>query len=92
MIDLPDWPACDKPDGYLRIRNGGGFAFFFNSTDREASIELPLDTRADLNGGEPYAVRQLYPVSKNRTNFCRDATTIDLAPHSAYLFEIRPHA
>lgn len=48
VIDLADWPGSGKPDGYLRMKNGKGYAFLFNSADSPGTITIPVKPGARL--------------------------------------------
>lgn len=89
VIDLPDWPSSGRPDGYLRVKNGVGFAFLFNSSDSEQTIAIPLDAEAKLNGNRTYRLEQLYPTPGS-TVIAKSRVSWKLPSHSAFLIAIQP--
>ena len=90
VIDLPDWPGSGKPDGYLRIKDGRGFAFLFNSGSSVQSIQVPLDRTMGLDGQQRYSLRQVFPAGSNQALLSQSNAGFTLAPESAYLIEIAP--
>jgi hypothetical protein len=89
VIDLPDWPSGGNPDGYLRIKNGAGFAFLFNSGDLEQTISIPLSSEVKLDGNRTYRLEQLHPPL-GLTVTAQSRTAWKLPPHSACLIAIQP--
>ena len=89
VIDLPDWPSSGRPDGYLRIRNGTGFAFLFNSADSEQTISIPLRSEVKLDRGRTYRLEQLHPTP-GLTVTARSQASWKLPGHSAFLIAIQP--
>jgi hypothetical protein len=89
VIDLPDWPSSGRPDGYLRIRNGTGFAFLFNSSDSEQTISIPLSSEVRLDGGRTYRLEQVHPTPGLAVT-ARSQASWKLPGHSAFLIYIQP--
>jgi hypothetical protein len=90
VYDLPEWPGEGGPDGYLRVVEGRGFAFLFNSTSFQQIIRIPLDENVGLESGTKYAVKQLHPETGNAPERCKEETRFVLKPRSAYLLQIVP--
>ncbi|MGW8179100.1 MAG: hypothetical protein ACWGQW_10095, partial [bacterium] len=91
LFDLPEWPGEGGPDGYLRIMNGRGFAFLFNSTRFQQVIKLPLDETVGLDEETSYSLKQLYPKGFDDLRWCRAETRVALRPRSSYLIQIDPN-
>lgn len=90
VIDLADWPGNGKPDGYLRLRDGRGYAFLFNSSGSFQSIQVPLDQSVGLDGKRRYSLKQLFPCDPQPGLAGQSSVSVTLAPASASLFEITP--
>lgn len=93
-IFLPDWPGEGRCDGYIRIINGNGYAFFFNANDKDSEADLPLDDSAGLISGKSYRIFLEYSTTK--INFLNTSSKqvfqgnlkFQLPPHSAILLKI----
>jgi hypothetical protein len=88
--DLHDWPGSGKPDGYLRIHQGRGFAFLFNAGEAEQTIEVPLDESVGLKRSLTYRLTQIYPPAPNSTIKASRAARFATTPRSARLMKIEP--
>jgi hypothetical protein len=88
VYDLPGWPGEGGPDGYLRVVQGSGFAFLFNSTSFQQMIRIPLNENVGLHSGAEYTLKQLYPETEDAPKRCKKETRIVLQPRSAYLLQI----
>jgi len=89
VIDLPDWPSSGRPDGYLRVKNGAGFAFLFNTSDAEQTISIPLDGEANLDHRRTYRLEQIHPAS-GPTTTARSKVLWNLPAKCALLIAIQP--
>jgi hypothetical protein len=85
---LPLWPG-EGADGYMRIHGGNGYAFIFNDYGSTASITLPLDSTAGLDGSASYTIGQVFPAQPG-TSTARGSTTISLANGAYRLLSITP--
>ncbi len=91
VIDLPGWPGQGKPDGYLRLKSGRGFAFLFNSSASPQRIAVPLNRQVGLNPRTDYRLSPVYaPGAKPMV--CRAEADVLLPERSAWLLRIEPNA
>ena len=87
VIDLPDWPGQGKPDGYLRLKAGRGFAFLFNSSESPQQIAVPLNREVGLDPRSDYRLDPVHaPGAKPIT--CRSEARLMLPARSAWLLHI----
>lgn len=90
------WPKVEagsvKCDGYLRLVNGAGFAFLFNSGDVESDMELPLDASVGLDAAKTYELVQIYPEPKEPApkSTAKAKWTAKIPPGGARLIELKP--
>ncbi len=87
VIDLPDWPGKGKPDGYLRLLDGRGFAFLFNSTDSAQYIAIPLNETVGLDKASYYRIDPVHAPGAGSVTGRGEAKLL-LPPHAAWLMEI----
>jgi hypothetical protein len=94
-VFLPDWPGLGACDGYVRLHEGRGYAFFFNANDGPAPARLPLDDSVGLSGDCACRLEVEHataPPSEPVPERARGAAGFSLPAHAAVLLKIESQA
>ncbi len=92
----PYKPGEERCDSYLRLgEDGRGFAFVFNSNEKEAQAVIPLNGTVGLEAAQSYRVERVFPELSQEIPDRLDAQgeiRFTLPPRSVALLSIQPKA
>lgn len=92
-IFLPDWPSSGTCDGYLRLKDGQGFAFVFNADQKPHDMVIPLDENVGLDGARSYCLEEVFPKGSGARVPRRaegNVTVRQVPPRTALLLSVKP--